>query len=99
MMRKLVNLKFREGTNVAKHLNKFQSLIIQLSMIKMTLEDELQALLLLGSLLDSWESLVVTVSNAAPNSVVTMSTVISSLFNKETRRKSTGTNDAHALVT
>jgi gag-polypeptide of LTR copia-type len=53
LIRKLVNLKFREGTNVAEHLNEFQSLINQLSAMKMTLEDELQALLLLGSLPDS----------------------------------------------
>ncbi|KAL9260610.1 Retrovirus-related Pol polyprotein from transposon TNT 1-94-like protein [Drosera capensis] len=70
LIRKLVNLKFREGTSVAEHLNEFQSLINQLSAMKMTLEDELQALLLLGSLPDSWETLVVTISNAAPNGVV-----------------------------
>jgi gag-polypeptide of LTR copia-type/Zinc knuckle len=99
LIRKLVNLKFRESTNVAEHLNEFQSLINQLSAMKMTLEDELQALLLLGSLPDSWETLVVTISNAAPNGVVTMSTVTSSLFNEETRRKSTDTNGAQALVT
>jgi gag-polypeptide of LTR copia-type len=50
---KLINLKFREGTSVAEHLNEFQSLINQLSAMNMTLEDELQALLLLGSLPDS----------------------------------------------
>jgi gag-polypeptide of LTR copia-type len=97
LIRKLVNLKFREGTSVADHLNEFQSLINQLSAMKMTLEDELQALLLLGSLADSWETLVVTISNAAPNGVVTMSTVTSSLFNEETRRKSTDTNGARLL--
>jgi gag-polypeptide of LTR copia-type len=52
-IRKLVNLKFREGTSVAEHLNEFQSLINQLSAMKMTLEDELHALLLLKSLPDS----------------------------------------------
>jgi gag-polypeptide of LTR copia-type len=62
-------------------------LINQLSAIKMTLEDELHALLLLGSLPDSWETLVVTISNAAPNDVVTMSTVTSSLFNEETKKE------------
>jgi gag-polypeptide of LTR copia-type len=98
-IRKLENLKFREGTSVAEHLNEFQSLINQLSAMKMTLEDELHALLLLGSLPDSWETLVVTISNAAPNGVVTLSTVTSSLFNEETRRKSTVTNGAQALVT
>jgi gag-polypeptide of LTR copia-type len=67
--------------------------------MKMILEDELHTLLLLGSLPDSWETLVVTISNAAPNGVITMSIVTSSLFNEETIRKSTDTNGAQALVT
>jgi gag-polypeptide of LTR copia-type len=40
-IRKLVNLKFREGTSVAEHLNEFQILINQLSAMKMTLEKKL----------------------------------------------------------
>ena len=53
--------------------------------MKMVMDDELQALLLLSSLPDSWETLVVSLSNSAPGRVLTMSQVISSLFNEETR--------------
>ncbi|XP_047313648.1 lignin-forming anionic peroxidase-like [Impatiens glandulifera] len=51
--------------------------------MEMTLEDELQALLLLGSLPDSWETLVVTVSNATPNGVLTMSACYHATPNRE----------------
>lgn len=79
-----MNLKFKEGTSVAEHLNEFQSLINQLA-ARFAPWRPLRreaAFLLLGSLLDSWETLVVTISNAAPKGVVSMSTFTSSLFNE-----------------
>jgi hypothetical protein len=45
-IRKLVNLKYREGRSVAEHLSDFQDLVNQLVSMKLVLDDELQALLL-----------------------------------------------------
>lgn len=53
LTRKLVNMKFKDGTSVIDHLNEFQSVVNQLATMKMTLGDEIQALLILSSLLDS----------------------------------------------
>ena len=53
VIRKLVNLKLRDGWSIAKHLSVFQYMINQLNTMKITLDDELQALLLLSSLSDS----------------------------------------------
>ena len=61
-------------------------------------DDELQALLLLSSLPDSWETLVVSLSNSVPNGVLQLAMVKDSLFNEETRRKDMGKDDAQALV-
>ena len=55
--------------------------------MKMKIEDELQALLLLSSLPDSWDTLVISLSNSAPNGDLTMDMVKDSLFNEEARRK------------
>ena len=41
---------------------------------------------------------MVTVSNSAPNGVVTMSQVTSNMLNEETRRKSSGSSHSEALV-
>ena len=49
--------------------------------------DEMQASLLLSSLLDSWETLVVTVSNSTSNGILTVESVKDSLLNEEARRK------------
>mgnify|MGYP003740606461 FL=1 len=99
LIRRLVNLKFRDGNSVAEHLSDFQSLINQLATMKMVLDDEFQALLLLSSLPDSWETLVVSLSNSTPNGKLTLGTVKDSMFNEEARRKDSGANQTQALVT
>jgi len=67
--------------------------------IKLIIDDELPALLLLSSLTYSWETLVVSLINLAPNGVLQLATVKDSLFNEETSRKDMSNNKAQALVT
>ena len=100
LFRKLGKLQYKEGTSIAQHLNEMKSLVNQLSAMKLVLDDELQALLLLNSLPDSWETLVVSLSNSAPDGIMRMNHVTGSLLNEETRRKSSS-DESHseALVT
>ena len=53
LIRRVVNLKYREGFNMTEHLNDFQGLVNQLTAMKLVLEDEIQVLLLLSSLPES----------------------------------------------
>lgn len=92
-IRTLVNLKLKEGKSVAEHLSEFQDLVNQLTTMKIVLDDEMQALLLFSSLPDNWETLVVSLSNSAPNSVLELTLVKDSMFNEEIRRKDLGRND------
>ena len=98
MARKLVNLKLKEGRSVAEHFSKFQDLVNQMITMKLIIDDGLQVLLRLSSLPDSWENLVVSLRNSAPNGVLQLAMVKDSLF-KETRRKDMGKDNAQALVT
>ena len=60
----------------------------QTTSLEVPLADEVLALLLLGCLLDSWETLVVTLGNAGPKGKkVYLEQVKSSLLNEEARRK------------
>ena len=100
LIRRLVNLKYKNGHSVAEHTSDFQGLVNQLNAMKMKIEDELQALLLLSSLPDSWDTLVISLSNSAPNGNLTMDMVKDSLFNEEARRKEQGiSSESEALVT
>ena len=59
--------------------------------MKIILDDELQASMLLSSLPDSWETLVLSVNNLAPNEKLTLDIVTDRLCNEESRRKSVET--------
>ena len=95
-----MNLKYKDSNSVAKHLNNFQGLLNELSTMKLELDDEVQTLLLLSSLPDSWETLVVSLSNLALNGVIIVNMVKDYLFNEETKRKELGiSSNTEALVT
>jgi hypothetical protein len=70
-----MHLRYKEGIPIANHVNEFQGILNQLSSMGITFEDEVRALLLLGSIPDTWETLKVTIRNSAPNGVVTWNLV------------------------
>lgn len=92
-MRRLVNLKLRSGNSIAGHTSEFQSLVNQLASVDLKFDDEMQGLFLLSSLPDDWETLVVSLSNSAPDGKLTMNMVSDALFNEEARRKEMGTSN------
>ena len=99
MIRRLVNLKYKDGNSIAEHLSNFQGLLNELSTMKLKLDDEVQALLLLSSLQDSWETLVVSLSNSTLNGVITINMVKDNMFTEEARRKELGiSSNIEALV-
>ena len=59
----------------------------ELSTMKLELDDEVQVLLLLSSLPNSWETLVVSLSNSTPNGVITINMVKDNMLNEKARRK------------
>ena len=95
---KLVNMKLNEGTLMTNHLNSFQSIVNQLVAMKMVMDDEMKASLLLYSLLDSWETFFVTISNSVLNGALSIELVKGNLFNKETRRKAFDIEKAQTLI-
>ena len=89
-----------DGNSVAEHLSNFQGLLNELSTMKLELDDKVHAFLLLNSLLDNWETLVVSLSNSASNGVITVNMVKDNMFNEEARRKELGISfNTEALVT
>ena len=89
LMKKLYNLKMKEGASVAEHLNEFNIIINQLASIKIALDDEIIAILLMCSMPDSWENLIVAINTSATVGTLKFDDVFSSLMNEELRRKST----------
>ena len=93
-------MKFKDGGSVVDHLNEFENVVNQLATMKIVLDDELQAFLILRPLPNSWKTLVVTVFNSACGGVLSTSQVTSSMFNEEIRRKTTNIDsNIQALIT
>ena len=68
LMKRLFNMKMSEGGCVTDHLNEFNTLISHLSSVKVIFDDEVRALLILCLFPESWNSLVMDVSNFVPSS-------------------------------
>ena len=67
--------------------------------MKLRLDDEVHVLLLLSSLPNNWETLGVSLSNSAPNGMITITMVKDNMFNEKARRKKLGiSSNIEALV-
>ena len=87
MIRRVVNLKYKDANSVVEHLGNIQELLNELSTMKLELDDEVHVLLLLSSLLDNWETLMISLSNSASNGVITVNMVKDNMLNEKARRK------------
>jgi len=92
LMKRLYNIKMKEGASVAEHLNAFNIITNRRASVKIILDDEIRAILLMCSMPDSWENLIVAMSTSTNIGTLKFDDVNSSLMNEELRRKSIAEN-------
>ena len=61
-------MKMSEGGFVADHLKDFNTVTSQLSFVRVNFDDEVRALLFIFSLPESWNGLVMAISNSISGS-------------------------------
>ncbi|KAH9307248.1 hypothetical protein KI387_035159, partial [Taxus chinensis] len=89
LMKKLFKMKMSKNGSVVDHLNEFNMVVSMLNSVKIDFDDEVRALLILCSLSDSWDNLVMVVSNSVSNkSKLKFEDVIGVILSEEMRRKS-----------
>ena len=90
LMKHLFNLNMSQGGSVVDHLNEFNTITSQLSYVKVNFDDEVRALLIPCSLPESWNGLVMVVSNHVLGSnTLKFDNVFGVILSEEMRRKST----------
>ncbi|RDX88341.1 hypothetical protein CR513_30083, partial [Mucuna pruriens] len=82
----------QKGASLSNHLNEFQGILDQMSKVDIKFEDEILGLLLLNSLLESWETFKVSITNSTPNDVVSLQMTKGSVLNEEMRRRAQGSS-------
>ncbi|KAF1897989.1 hypothetical protein Lal_00032751 [Lupinus albus] len=98
LLNSLMNLRYKEGTSISDHLNEFQGLRDQLSGMSIKFDDEVLGLWLLNTLLDSWETFRVSITNSSSDGVVSFENVKSCVLNEEMRRKAQGTSSHSEVI-
>ena len=84
LMKRLFNMKMSEGGSVADHLNDFNTVASQLSSIGVKFDDEVRALLFLCSLPESWNGLVMAISNSVSrSSTLNFDDVVGAILSEE----------------
>jgi hypothetical protein len=101
LMKKLFNLKMAKGAAMAKHLNEFNTITNQLSSVEIEFDDEIHALIVLGSLPNSWEAMRMAVSNSAGKGKLKYDDIQDLILSEEVCRRDVGIENAkgQAFVT
>ncbi|GAB2275083.1 hypothetical protein Dimus_039106 [Dionaea muscipula] len=92
LIKQLMTLRYQDRMLLTDHLNTFQGVINQLAGMGIKFDDEVQGLCLLGTLPDSWETFRMSLSNSAPEGVISMELAKTSVLNEELRKRSQGTS-------
>ncbi|KAL9262034.1 Retrovirus-related Pol polyprotein from transposon TNT 1-94-like protein, partial [Drosera capensis] len=99
LIRQLVNTKMREGACVTDHVNEFNSILSRLTLVQVVFDDEIQTLLLLSSLPDSWSGTVTAVASTSGTTKLTFNGIRDLILNEDIRRRNSGETAGSLLST
>ena len=98
LMKKLFNLKMAENASVAQHLNEFNTITNQLSSVEIDFDDEIRALIVLASLLNSWEAMRMTVSNSTGKEKLKYNDIRDLILAEEICQRDAGEDEHRKMV-
>ncbi|KAJ0714724.1 putative RNA-directed DNA polymerase [Helianthus annuus] len=98
LIRQLVNTKMKEGASVTSHVNDFNTILSRLLSVDIKFDDEIQALLLLSSLPDSWSGSVTAISGSCGTAKLTFEGIRDFILNEDMRRRNSGGESSGNLL-
>ena len=87
LMKKLFNLKMSKNGLVVEHLNSFNTMMNQSVSVGIKFDNEICALILLASLLNSWEPMRAAITNSIENATLKFINVRNAILVEEVQRK------------
>ena len=97
LIRELVTTRMKEGGSIATHVNNLNSILSRLVSVDIKFDDEVQGLLLLSSLPDSWSQTVTAVCSSSTK--ITFDGIRDLILGEDSRRRSSGGSSGDMLVT
>ena len=97
LMRRLFNLQMSEGGHVADHINEFNMIISQHSLVEINFEDEIKALILMSSLPESWDTVVAAISSSRGSDKLNFGEIRDVVLSESIRKRETGDSSGNAL--
>eukprot|EP00253_Pinus_taeda_P033098 PITA_33098 len=95
LWKKLYNLRMKDGDSVKEHLNAFNTVVSQLPSVDIKISDENKCIILLCSLPNSWDSLVIAIGSNA--TALQSDEIVSALLMEEMRQKNMDNQNGDAL--
>eukprot|EP00253_Pinus_taeda_P025822 PITA_25822 len=95
LLKKLYNLRMKDGDSVTEHLNVSNTVVSQLSSVDIKISDQDKCISFLCSLPDSWDNLVIAIGSNATS--LQFDEIDSSLLTEEMRRKNMESQNGDAL--
>ena len=87
LKRKLYTLRMTESTMMTDHINTLKTLFSQLTTLGHNIEENERAELLLQSLSDSYNQLIINLTNKNPVNSLVFDDIAASILNEESRQK------------
>ncbi|MCO5552950.1 hypothetical protein L7F22_006470 [Adiantum nelumboides] len=97
LMKKLMRLSMKEGSNFRSHLNEFNALYLQLTSKGLNFDDKMKAIFFFCSLPASWDTFNTAISNSTHGGKLAFGDVIITLLFEEIRHQSLD-NGGHGYV-
>ena len=95
LMRRLFNLNMGEGNSVTDHINEFNTILAQLESVQIKFKDEVNALILLSSLPDSWVAIVTVVSSSTRENTLKLSDIPDLILSEDVRKRDSEESSSH----
>ncbi|KZV55537.1 hypothetical protein F511_09648 [Dorcoceras hygrometricum] len=87
LKRKLYTLRMAESSSMTDHINTLNTLFAQLTSMEHIIEEKERAELLLQSLKDSYDQLIINITNNVLTDVLNFNDVLNAVLSEESRRK------------